>query len=79
MGALANLSAVHVVSLQVRVPAWTDRILFKIEDENNMDATLHSYESIDEIYGSDHKPVTAHLCLRLRQVSIESNSNGPSD
>lgn len=62
---------VYVVLLQVRVPAWTDRILFKIEDENDMEATLHSYESMDEIYGSDHKPVKAHLCLRLRrQASI---------
>lgn len=55
------------VDLQVRVPAWTDRILFKIEeDTDNVEATLHSYESMDEIYGSDHKPVKAHICLRLQ-------------
>ncbi|KAM6561594.1 hypothetical protein CsatA_030833 [Cannabis sativa] len=54
-------------SHKVRVPSWTDRILFKIEDMNHdMDATLHSYESMDDIYGSDHKPVKAHLCLRRR-------------
>ncbi|XP_062097540.1 type IV inositol polyphosphate 5-phosphatase 11 [Humulus lupulus] len=51
-------------SHKVRVPSWTDRILFKIEDMNQMGATLHSYESMDDIYGSDHKPVKAHLCLR---------------
>ncbi|CAN1273598.1 Type IV inositol polyphosphate 5-phosphatase 11 [Linum perenne] len=49
----------------VRVPSWTDRILFKIEEREGISATLHSYESVDEIYSSDHKPVRAHLCLRL--------------
>jgi len=60
---------------QVRVPAWTDRILYKIEDENTLEATLHSYESIDQIYGSDHKPVKAHLCLRLRQIPTKPTSS----
>ncbi|CAL0322423.1 unnamed protein product [Lupinus luteus] len=62
-------SSDYDTSYKVRVPAWTDRILFRIEDENNIEATLHSYESMDEIYGSDHKPVKAHLCLRLLQAS----------
>lgn len=48
---------------QVRVPAWTDRILFKIEDVEKINATLRSYESMDGIYSSDHKPVKAHLDL----------------
>ncbi|KAG4382403.1 hypothetical protein GLYMA_14G077900v4 [Glycine max] len=61
-------SSNYDTSHKIRVPAWTDRILFRIEDENKMEATLHSYESMDEIYGSDHKPVKAHLCLRLRQI-----------
>ncbi|KAL2318663.1 hypothetical protein Fmac_032539 [Flemingia macrophylla] len=63
-----NGSSNYDTSHKVRVPAWTDRILFKIEDENKMEATLHSYESMDEIYGSDHKPVKAHLCLRFCQI-----------
>ncbi|KAF7829708.1 type IV inositol polyphosphate 5-phosphatase 11 [Senna tora] len=58
-------SSNYDTSYKVRVPSWTDRILFKIEDSDNMEATLHSYESIDEIIGSDHKPVRAHLCLTL--------------
>ncbi|KAK2452444.1 hypothetical protein P8452_00209 [Trifolium repens] len=58
-------SSNYDTSHKVRVPAWTDRILFKIEDTDNMEATLHSYESLDEIYGSDHKPVKAHICLKL--------------
>ncbi|POO03182.1 Deoxyribonuclease I [Trema orientale] len=56
-------------SYKVRVPSWTDRILFKIQDMDHIDATLHSYESMDDIYGSDHKPVKAHLCLRRNRHS----------
>ncbi|KAK4276618.1 hypothetical protein QN277_014746 [Acacia crassicarpa] len=61
-------SSNYDTSYKVRVPAWTDRILFKVEDSDNMEAVLHSYESIDEINGSDHKPVKARLCLRHRQT-----------
>ncbi|KAL2504138.1 Type I inositol 1 [Abeliophyllum distichum] len=54
-------------SYKIRAPAWTDRILFKIEDED-INATLHSYESVDSIDSSDHKPVKAHLCLKLNKM-----------
>ncbi|KAI8014096.1 Type IV inositol polyphosphate 5-phosphatase 11 [Camellia lanceoleosa] len=54
-------------SNKVRVPSWTDRILFKIEDVDKINATLHSYESIDTIRSSDHKPVKAHLCLQVNK------------
>ncbi|MQM18116.1 hypothetical protein Taro_051102 [Colocasia esculenta] len=54
-------------SYKVRVPSWTDRILFKIEGRrNNLEADLHSYDSIDQIDKSDHKPVKAHLCLKQK-------------
>lgn len=55
--------------LQVRVPSWTDRILFKIQDVDHIDVTLHSYESLDHINSSDHKPVKAHLCLTYTKPS----------
>ncbi|KAJ3674386.1 hypothetical protein LUZ60_005002 [Juncus effusus] len=51
-------------SHKIRVPSWTDRILFKIDHASNLYASLKSYESIDSIESSDHKPVKAHLCLR---------------
>ncbi|KAF3446265.1 hypothetical protein FNV43_RR11444 [Rhamnella rubrinervis] len=44
-------------SYKVRVPSWTDRILFKIQDMEEMNVTLDSYESMDNIYSSDHKPL----------------------
>jgi len=57
-------SSDYDTSHKIRVPAWTDRILFKIQDTDNIQATLHSYDSIDQVYGSDHKPVKADLCLK---------------
>ncbi|XAR61811.1 Inositol-polyphosphate 5-phosphatase [Bertholletia excelsa] len=54
-------------SHKVRVPSWTDRILFKIEDLEKINAALHSYESIDTIHSSDHRPVKAHLCLKVNK------------
>ncbi|XP_031376760.1 type IV inositol polyphosphate 5-phosphatase 11 isoform X2 [Punica granatum] len=58
-------SSDYDTSYKVRVPAWTDRILFKVDDADKIHATLHSYESVDNIESSDHKPVKAHLCLRV--------------
>ncbi|KAK2660457.1 hypothetical protein Ddye_006990 [Dipteronia dyeriana] len=56
-------SSNYDTSYKVRVPSWTDRILFKIEDPGKINASLRCYDSIDAIYSSDHKPVKAHLCL----------------
>ncbi|XP_052202143.1 type IV inositol polyphosphate 5-phosphatase 11 isoform X2 [Diospyros lotus] len=61
-------SSTYDTSHKVRVPSWTDRILFKIEELDNIQASLHSYESIDTIHSSDHRPVQAHLCFKLSQA-----------
>lgn len=60
-------------SHKVRVPSWTDRILFKIENPDKINATLHAYESIDGVYSSDHKPVKAHLCLKVDKEWTANN------
>ncbi|KAG6591335.1 Type IV inositol polyphosphate 5-phosphatase 11, partial [Cucurbita argyrosperma subsp. sororia] len=57
-------------SYKVRVPSWTDRILFKLDELEKISANLCSYDSMDEIYSSDHKPVKAQLCLRLTNTSL---------
>ncbi|KAJ8772800.1 hypothetical protein K2173_027977 [Erythroxylum novogranatense] len=57
-------SSNYDTSYKVRVPSWTDRILFRMEDSDKISAILHSYNSVDNIYSSDHKPVKAHICLR---------------
>ncbi|KAI6688911.1 hypothetical protein NL676_025739 [Syzygium grande] len=61
-------SSDYDTSHKVRVPSWTDRILFKIEDAGKVKAILRSYESVDCIESSDHKPVKAHLCLKLNPI-----------
>ncbi|KAK2974091.1 hypothetical protein RJ640_020447, partial [Escallonia rubra] len=67
-------SSNYDTSHKVRVPSWTDRILFKIEDLGNINATLHSYDSVDCIDSSDHKPVKAHLCLKYEKHSSPRRS-----
>ncbi|KAG5543286.1 hypothetical protein RHGRI_016130 [Rhododendron griersonianum] len=62
-------STSYDTSHKVRVPSWTDRILFKIEDSETINACLHSYESIETINSSDHRPVKAHLCLKINKQS----------
>ncbi|KAJ8494138.1 hypothetical protein OPV22_015859 [Ensete ventricosum] len=61
-------SSNYDTSYKVRVPSWTDRILFKIDSSSGIDAVLHAYESIDRVKTSDHKPVKAHLCLKVKSA-----------
>ncbi|XP_020534853.1 type IV inositol polyphosphate 5-phosphatase 11 isoform X2 [Jatropha curcas] len=68
-------SSDYDTSHKVRVPSWTDRILFKIEDVDKIDASLHCYESVDSIHSSDHKPVKAHLCLKVREQEASVHGN----
>ncbi|XP_031124619.1 type IV inositol polyphosphate 5-phosphatase 11 [Ipomoea triloba] len=70
-------SSSYDTSHKVRVPSWTDRILFKIHS-SDINATLHSYESIDNIHSSDHRPVKAHLCLTLNSRSVSTNQQESS-
>ncbi|XP_039049963.1 type IV inositol polyphosphate 5-phosphatase 11-like [Hibiscus syriacus] len=58
-------SSNYDTSYKVRVPSWTDRILFKIGDPGKITASLHCYESVDVIYSSDHKPARAHICFKV--------------
>lgn len=60
-------SSDYDTSHKIRVPAWTDRILFKI-DNNSIQAVLSAYEAIEDIESSDHKPVKAHLCLTVNNT-----------
>ncbi|XP_062211837.1 type IV inositol polyphosphate 5-phosphatase 11 isoform X2 [Phragmites australis] len=59
-------SSSYDTSYKIRVPSWTDRILFKVDNSSGLDAILSSYESLDCVQSSDHKPVKAHLCLKVR-------------
>jgi len=50
-----------IVYAQERVPSWTDRILFKA---STVKAELRSYDAIDSLKTSDHRPVKAHLMFK---------------
>ena len=49
-----------------QAPSYTDRILFKNNTCNPVQ--LHSYNSLDNIYGSDHRPVQLDITLDLKPV-----------
>jgi len=51
-------------SEKARIPAWTDRVLFRSRRAQPRDIELHYYASIDELNTSDHRPVLADLSVR---------------
>ena len=54
-----------------RIPAWTDRILFK--SKKNYDIMLCEYSSIQNINISDHKPVYAIFKINFKNQKINDN------
>ncbi|PPR94188.1 hypothetical protein GOBAR_AA26482 [Gossypium barbadense] len=64
-------SSNYDTSYKVRVPSWTDRILFKIEDPDEISASLHCYEPVDDIYSSDHKPVSSAVFIHPLLLVID--------
>ncbi|KAL5704916.1 hypothetical protein ACHQM5_023275 [Ranunculus cassubicifolius] len=67
-------SSNYDTSNKVRIPSWTDRILFKTEKSSDLEAELHAYDSIDHIDISDHKPVRAVLSLKLSKSDLPRDS-----
>lgn len=56
-----NNSDVYDTSEKARIPAWTDRVLFRGP------ATLRAYDRA-ELRSSDHRPVYAILEVEVREV-----------
>ena len=54
-----------------RIPAWTDRILFK--SKKKYDIMLCEYNSIQNINISDHKPVYAIFKINFKNRKINDN------
>merc|ERR1719238_38544 len=52
-------SKTYDTSKRRRIPAWTDRILFRSQSAGGI--TLLAYDSVDAIRSSDHRPVIAAL------------------
>jgi len=59
---------VYDTSNKMRIPAWTDRILFKTSSSSD----LLSYSSVMDIRSSDHRPVyaTFQCCLDIDQNDL---------
>ncbi|CAM6097423.1 unnamed protein product [Calypogeia fissa] len=58
-------------SSKERVPSWTDRILYKVGDAGRLKVQLKSYNSINSIRSSDHRPVKALMKLTLNNNKLE--------
>lgn len=60
-------------SKKQRIPAWTDRVLFKNKNESLL---LKKYDCVDACLNSDHKPVFAQFSLKYtlqNQNKVQSN------
>lgn len=58
---------VRELLLKARVPAWCDRILWWTRDPET-ELKVRSYESVERILVSDHKPVRALFVLSVRTI-----------
>lgn len=56
---------------KVRAPAWTDRILWRVPQTEEAQARCLSYDRVDFLRASDHKPVEASLVAVVRVVNDE--------
>ena len=59
-------SDVYDTSSKRRIPAWTDRVLYKAHDASLV--TLVKYDSCASIRFSDHRPVFAHFAVSVRGI-----------
>lgn len=57
-----------------RRPAWTDRILYRVNTANydnyKLSLTQHSYQSHPDFLASDHKPVSANFTLAVFSAAV---------
>ena len=51
------------VNKNAQPPSWTDRIFYRSHNRENL--VLKSYSSLEEVFGSDHRPVKADFDLFL--------------
>lgn len=73
------------LSPKARIPAWTDRLLHKVPEDDPGAVKLHYYASVDELRWSDHRPVVGDYSVAFdagagaprRQASTESVVEAP--
>ena len=54
------------INKKSQAPRYTDRILFK--NNTSSEVSLNSYTSLDDVLGSDHRPVQLDFDLNLRPM-----------
>jgi phosphatidylinositol-bisphosphatase len=75
---ITNANGIQTVSgrgsstAKPKLPSWTDRVLWKCMDSNDM-VELVQYSAIQTITISDHKPVYGIFNVKLKQINKEKH------
>lgn len=64
-------SDVYDTSEKARIPAWTDRILYKVDPSKGSDMQQKVYTSVMNLRFSDHRPVYSTFDLIVRVIDEE--------
>lgn len=59
---------INIIFVCSRRPAWTDRILYKKIEDDKFQLNVLSYNYINSITLSDHKPVYGESCIQVLRV-----------
>jgi len=51
---------------KARIPAWCDRILWKLADQSSMPLKIMTFNSADALKSSDHKPIYGTFKLNIQ-------------
>ena len=62
-------------SEKARIPAWTDRILYKIDSTKGTDARQTEYNSVMNLRFSDHRPVYSTFDVKVRVIDDDRKSS----
>jgi len=58
-------------SEKARIPAWTDRILYKIDHSKGSDMRQMEYMSVMNLRFSDHRPIYSTFDVKIRVINDE--------
>lgn len=67
-------SDIYDSSEKARIPAWTDRILYKVDTAKGTDMRQTEYSSVMNLRFSDHRPVYSTFNVQIRVVDEQRKS-----
>jgi len=47
-------------------PSYADRILYKVNDKKQSEHKVIAYRSLNEVYGSDHRPIVLETAVKIK-------------